>query len=423
MIVEKMKNTDINPGDYLFFGRTTTEMMNMSKSLKMEETLRETQERYRALFERSLDCVYLHDLEGNFIDANPAALHLLGYKKEELATLNFKSLLSKDQIPKACKVLKEIIETGYQDGLTEFKLRCKNGEYVFVETTASMIYRNGRPYAIQGIARDITERKRTEEALRKAYTELKETQQELIQAEKLAALGRFASGFAHEIRNPLSCIVAAAQVCLSNHTDTTLLRKYLKIILDNAENANKILKDILDFARPRDLTLEMGDIGEVIASALELVKGRCARQGIRITRRINRNLPPLLLNKKSLQETFLNFILNACDAMPEGGNLNITSYFDPHSEEVIVRFKDSGYGISQENLNKIFEPFFTTKDDGVGLGLYLAHQIISYHNGRLHIKSKPGEGTEVTVRFPVLKQPFSKVSSSEDTESVASVCR
>lgn len=421
MKVKNGKNMDINYKERLQHRGAVHRETNIRDSQHVEETAQENEERYRALFERSLDCVYLHDLEGNFIDANPAALKLLGYEKEELANINFKSLLSKEQIPKACKVLKEIIENGAQEGVTEFKLKRKNGEYVFVETTASMIYKKGRPYAIQGIARDITERKRTEEALRKAYKKLKETQQELIQAEKLAALGRFASGFAHEIRNPLTCIAAAAQVCLSYHTDTALLRKYLNIILENAENANRIIKDILDFARPCDLTLEMGDVGEVITSTLELVQGRCSQQGIRIVYNIEENLPPIMLNKRSLQETFLNFIVNACDAMPDGGTLNINAQFDHQEDELVISFKDTGCGIAQENINKIFEPFFTTKDDGVGLGLFLALQIINYHNGRLHIDSNPGKGTEVTVKFPVIKEHFARVVTSNQTESFVGI--
>ena len=131
-------------------------------------SLQESKERYVALFERSLDCVYIHDFGGNFIDANLAALNLLGYTKEEIPSLNFVSLLSQDQIPFALRILEEVKTKGFQKDLAEFKLRTKSGEDVFVEAKSSVIYRDGMPYAIQGIARDITDRKVAEDTLRQS---------------------------------------------------------------------------------------------------------------------------------------------------------------------------------------------------------------------------------------------------------------
>ncbi len=142
--------------------------LELAERKQAEQALRQSEERYRALFDRSLDCVYVHDFEGNFIDANQVALNLLGYDKEEILSLNFASLLSEDQIPQAFDMLQELKETGSQQELTEYMLERKNGEYVCVETKASVIYHGGKPYAIQGVARDITERKQAEEALRQS---------------------------------------------------------------------------------------------------------------------------------------------------------------------------------------------------------------------------------------------------------------
>ena len=131
-----------------------------------EEALRESDARYHALFDRTLYCVYVHDFEGRFLDANDAALKLLGYTREELPSLNISSLLGEDQLPTAFKTLKEIQQTGRQKRITEYKLRTKDGDYVWVETEACLVYREGVPYAIQGIARDITKHKKAEEKLR-----------------------------------------------------------------------------------------------------------------------------------------------------------------------------------------------------------------------------------------------------------------
>jgi PAS domain S-box-containing protein len=145
--------------------------------------LRESEERYRALFDRSLDCIYIHDFEGNFMDANPAALDLLGYTREEIPSLNFASLLSEDQISKAIEATEDVKKAGYLGKIFEFKLKRKDNEYVQIETVASVIYREGNPYAIQGVARDITERKQAEEALRESeekYRTLFESAPEVI---------------------------------------------------------------------------------------------------------------------------------------------------------------------------------------------------------------------------------------------------
>src|SRR4030043_1134876 len=133
-----------------------------------EEELRENKERYKELFDRSIYCVYVHDFEGRFIDANDAALNLLGYKKEDIPSVNFSTLFDEDQLPIAFKNMEELLQTGSQKSPIETKLRKKDGGYVWVEAEASVIYRKGKPYAIQGIARDITERIQAEEALRES---------------------------------------------------------------------------------------------------------------------------------------------------------------------------------------------------------------------------------------------------------------
>jgi PAS domain S-box-containing protein len=141
---------------------------DITEHKKAEEALQESEERYRALFDRSLDCVYVHDFEGNFLDANETALKLLGYEKKDIPHLNFASLLSQDQLPRVIATLEELRDTGTQKHVNEFRLRCKDGSFVDVEVISAVIYRNGKPYAIQGVGRDVTEHKQAEEALQKS---------------------------------------------------------------------------------------------------------------------------------------------------------------------------------------------------------------------------------------------------------------
>jgi PAS domain S-box-containing protein len=141
-------------------------VVDVTERKKAEEALRESEERYRALFDRSLDCVFVHDFEGNFLDANEAALKLLGYDRKDIPRLNFASLLSQDQLPKAFATLQEFKETGAQKHVDEFRLRCKDGSFVDVEVIGAVIYHEGKLYAIQGVGRDVTERKRAEDRLK-----------------------------------------------------------------------------------------------------------------------------------------------------------------------------------------------------------------------------------------------------------------
>ncbi len=142
------------------------------------EKIQDTQERYGALFNRSLVCVYVYDFAGNFLDANQAALDLLGYTREEIPSLNFTSVLCEEQLPRAIENAGEIIRTGRQEGLASWRLKRKDGTFVWAETEASLIYRRGKPYAIQGILRDVTERKQAEEELKRHHERLKELVEE-----------------------------------------------------------------------------------------------------------------------------------------------------------------------------------------------------------------------------------------------------
>ncbi|MBN1902136.1 response regulator [Candidatus Sumerlaeota bacterium] len=242
---------------------------------------------------------------------------------------------------------------------------------------------------------DITARKKAEKALKQA-------QQELVQSEKMSALGRFASGVAHEIRNPLANIVSSAQYCLSKkqaHND--IIREYLEIMLRNAENANKIIKQLLDFAKPRQMTMQPADIQRILLDVHDSVKARCARQNVQMKIDIPMKLPFVSIDEMSMEEAFLNMIANALDAMPEGGHLLIRAYVDVFKSEMVIKFIDSGSGIQPEHLDKVFEPFFTTREDGVGLGMCLVHQIIKRHGGTIKIGSCPHKMTEVQVCLPL----------------------
>lgn len=258
-----------------------------------------------------------------------------------------------------------------------------------------------------GTCLDVTEIKETEEKLReseeqlrKANIKLIETQKELIHNEKLAALGRFSSGIAHEIRNPLANIRGLAQMVSRANVDEKL-EKHLNYILINVDLANNIIKDLLDFASPEDLIFKEEKIEEIINNIVESIKPAFSEKNVEILLDIPDNLPTLNVDKLKLENAFLNFVFNAKDAMPEGGRITLTVRHDIDTDEMIIYFTDTGIGIPQENLDKILEPFFTTKNTGTGLGLSLAYQSIKSHNGGFNIRSAVGKGTQIEIKLPI----------------------
>jgi len=238
------------------------------------------------------------------------------------------------------------------------------------------------------------------EYLKNITTKIK-LEEQLVYQERMATIEELASGVAHEIRNPLGNIFTSAQYCLSKYELPEKVKRYLKIILKNSDRANTVIKSLLNLARPRKISFKMADIGNVINKSCILFKAKFLKQHVHLIRRLPRGLPWILLDEEELIEAFSNFILNALDAMPDGGRLTITTYTDFKNNEVVISFLDTGKGICQEDLSKIFQPFFTTKKNGVGLGLSLALQIINNHKGRIKIESKVDHGTEVIIKLPI----------------------
>jgi PAS domain S-box-containing protein len=256
-----------------------------------------------------------------------------------------------------------------------------------------------------GVCYDITEKKKFEEYLIETNRMLKEVQAELIHSEKLAAVGRIASNMAHEIRNPLANIKASSQILKGKIKGRSGLKNYLNVIIRNIDNADRIIKDLLDYSSPANIKLKAGNILNILKEVKKLIEPRCREKHIKciIKSKIKR-IPSVLLNEKKLLQAFLNFLSNSVDAVKERGIISVTLDSDKNKGNLIVTIKDSGTGIPEENLTKILEPFFTTKSDGTGLGLSIAHQVLKLHNASLKISSDEGKGTEIRITFPVLKK-------------------
>jgi two-component system NtrC family sensor kinase len=252
----------------------------------------------------------------------------------------------------------------------------------------------------------IEEERKAHAELREAYQQLKESQEQLIQAEKLSSLGQLSASIAHEVNNPLAGILAYTQLLIRKITaddvNKDIALNYLSKIERETTRSSKLIRNLLDFARQSPLTLSKVDINEIVNQAFDLVAHSAESHNIKVIKKLGPSLPKLMADFDKLQQVFINIILNAIQAMPKGGNLTIqTSSGDG---QVNIEVKDTGYGISPENIGKLFTPFYTTKEEvkGVGLGLAVAYGIIKRHHGTIEVQSEEGKGTIFTIKLPLL---------------------
>lgn len=227
--------------------------------------------------------------------------------------------------------------------------------------------------------------------------ELKAMQTHLVQTEKLAGVGKLAAGVAHEINNPLTCVLTNSCLILADLPPEDPRRQDLQMIVDETLRCRKIVKGLLDFARQTHPQKQYLDINQIAMDVLSLVRNQASFQNIVIETAWDPKIPTVAADADQMRQVLLNIFLNAADAMVQGGNLSIRSSFDAQANKVILRISDTGPGIPMEIQDKLFEPFFTTKKSGTGLGLAIAYGIMERHKGELRVESVPGQGTTIAV--------------------------
>ena len=228
------------------------------------------------------------------------------------------------------------------------------------------------------------------------------TERTILKSEKLASIGRMASGVAHEINNPLTGILTYSSLLLEELAGTPH-EEDLRVIRDETLRCRKIVRGLLDFARETTPQKVPADVNALVDESLRILEKQASFQNVTIVRRFDRSLPPILLDVDQFKSVLNNLAVNAADAMPSGGRLTIATERDDAAGELVLRVADTGIGIGPENMAKLFEPFFTTKEPGkgTGLGLAVTYGVIKRHGGTVDVKSKVGEGTEFTIRLPL----------------------
>ncbi|MBC8207877.1 MAG: PAS domain S-box protein [Desulfobulbaceae bacterium] len=230
-------------------------------------------------------------------------------------------------------------------------------------------------------------------------SQVKELERELRRSERMAALGKMAAGVAHELRNPLSSIKGLAVLLRSRFQERSSDRETADILVSEVERLNRSISELLDYARPQQLTRVPVRIDELLAKASSLLAMDAEAIGIAIELDVASDVPEILADPDKLNQVFLNLLLNGIQAMDQGGVLVLR--VSATTDTLEIQIEDTGCGISEENQNRIFDPYFTTKPEGTGLGLAMSAKIIEEHGGSIELRSEEGTGTTMTVHLPL----------------------
>jgi two-component system sensor histidine kinase HydH len=235
-------------------------------------------------------------------------------------------------------------------------------------------------------------------------SELKRLEREVQRHDRLVALGKMAAGVAHEVRNPLSSIKGFATLLGSKFNDGSEEYEAADLMVQEAERLNRSITELLNYARPTALRKEPVDIGEIVELSLKLISGDAQVLGVKSSLDLEADLPAISVDKDKINQVLLNLYINGLQAMEQAVStkeLKVSVHHDEREGMVIIEVQDTGKGIPQEDLDKVLDPYFTTKPEGTGLGLALAFKIIDEHKGTIRFASKEGEGTTVSVSFPI----------------------
>lgn len=360
------------------------------EKLRAQEELRFLQEYSHHIIESAVEGIITCDLDWYLTSFSPAAEKLLSYRSEEIHGRFLKDFFEK---PQEFNKLNNLI---LKDGQAKnFETTLLNKESKVIPVILSFSDLKGpkeKPVGLVGVIRDLRE--------------IKELQAQLVQSSKLAAIGQLAAGVAHEINNPLTVALSHIQLLIPKVADRET-KKDLNIIFKEMMRCTDITQGLLSFSREtakKEIEFKELDINECIESVFFILKHKLAISKIKLVKHFVKRLPKIRGDANQLQQVFLNLILNAIDAMPQGGGLYINT--EPIDRKFVrITITDTGIGIVPEDLPRIFEPFYTTKEPGrgVGLGLSISYGIIKDHNGEIEVQSKNGK-TTFTITFLVSKK-------------------
>ncbi len=363
---------------------------DIDKRKSAEKALQQSEEKYRSLVENVRLGLFRSTPEpqGRFLEINKAMEEITGYSRQELLEINVSDLYVHPEQRET--ILREAV-SAIGKVTKELKLRRRDGtEIVVSDTKVPVKDKDGKVLYFDGILEDITERKKIEA--------------QLIVTDRLASIGELASGFAHELNNPLTAIIGFSDL-LSEIKDLPHdVKEVLKTINGEAQRTAQVVRNLLTFARRHPQEKQPVDINSVIQKVLALRAYKQRVNNIQVRTQLATDLPEVMADDFQLQQVFLNIIINAEYFMVEAhgrGTLTITT--ECAGNIVRATLTDDGPGIPKENMGRIFDPFFTTKEvgKGTGLGLSICHGIVTAHDGRIYAESELGQGATFVVELPI----------------------
>ena len=355
------------------------------ENARMLEEIRRAETRYRTLMTEARDGIIVVDTaDGAIVDGNYTLRDMTGLSLTELGGMKLWQLYP----PEAADVVRELLTHIVQQGQGEaddLPIQHKEGHLVPVEIRARVIDL-GDQRVIMAVIRDVTEKRRME--------------QHLIRSEKLTATGQLAASLAHEINNPLQGMTLFLDALERTLDPGHPGRRQLQMVRAGQERIRDIVQGLLAFQRDSKATLQSTDLHHSLRQTLAIVAPRFAASNITVHEMLAPERAEIMSYPGQFNQVFLNLLLNAADALPEGGEIWVRSKVTP--DEVCIEIQDTGCGMSAEALDRLFEPFFSTKgtEVGTGLGLWVSHQIVTFHHGQIDVRSQMGEGTTFTIRLP-----------------------
>ncbi len=380
-----------------------------------EERIRQSEETYRNLFHNAQVGLFRTRIaDGKILESNEQLARMFGYDSREEFIAEY--VTSQNYVDPGTR--ERMVDMLRRDGFVQnFEARFyrKDRSIFWARYTARIYPEQGW---IEGVAEDVTQQKQAEDEIRRLNAELEqrvaertrqlqEAQEQLVRQERLAVLGQLAGSVGHELRNPLAVINNAVYFLKLVLPDAgEKVREYLNILERETHNAEKIVGDLLDFARVKSVEREAIAASELVRRVLDRYP---APENIRLHLDLPPGLPPLWVDPRQIEQVLGNLIVNAYQAMPEGGRLSVISdQYSVSSEQwVRIAVKDTGVGIPPENMGKLFEPLFTTKAKGIGLGLAVSKKLVEANGGRIEVQSEPGQGAAFTVILPVAEEKSS----------------
>ncbi|MCY9666046.1 PAS domain S-box protein [Paenibacillus alginolyticus] len=366
----------------IYLGKPAVQLIcrDITERKRARRMLEEREQSYKSLVENNPDAIFELDLNGRILNMNSATERITGYQQEELLDQSLCKLMVGEDHLKASNLFEA--STKGESNNIEVTIINKRGYSVELNLKTVPIIINDKIDGVYGIAKDITERKRTDELL--------------IKSEKLSVVGQLAAGVAHEIRNPLTSLRGFVQL-LQTRMDN--YNEYFQIMLTELDRINYIVSEFLVIAKPQAVCFEMKDLRKILLDVISLLDTQAILSDVQIHTVFDPDIPLINCEENQLKQVVINILKNAIEAMTEGGIIEIIMSVDDN--KIVIRFIDQGCGISEDRIGMLGEPFYTTKENGTGLGLMVSQKIIEAHHGSLTIKSQIDKGTTVDLILPL----------------------